>query len=186
MTSHVPTFLVLPAEIRPKIYQQIYKDVVVRTPSAGRQVHGTYGLAHPREENQLGDVSSPDPNPLAPDYESSRTSFALLHTCRTTRAESAPVFQRTVLFHITDPANAYQLVDSLLLLGHPATKSISNIMINDKEALGFYRMLAEGKLFLPNLKNVIVHKDDSTASNDRDSRPSSKDFSGCIHQIAES
>ena len=169
-----PTFFLLPAELRLKIYQQVYTDVVVGIPASGQHLRATWGVSRYREQNQLSTVSSLKPDCLAPDYELWHTPFALLHVCRTTRRESEPAFYQTVLFHLRDPCRSYWAISSSLLLGRPAAKSINNVMICDKEALDFYRALAEGKLFLPNLKSVLLQKDDWTTSEDQDSRPCSK------------
>jgi hypothetical protein len=89
-------------------------------------------------------------------------------------------------FHIRDPVHSYQALNSSRLLGHPATKAITNIMISDEGALAFYRILAKGRLSPSNLKSVILHKGDWATCYDHDSRLTSERLSGFIHQMAES
>lgn len=151
--SPYPTIFVLPAEIRLKIYEQVYKDVVVEVPRFKRNVGKTWNLACDGEEHPLSNVSSLERNAFALDYKSSMAPFGLLHACGTTRTESVLVFHRTVFSHISDPVHSYQALNSLRLPGHPAAKSTRSVIFHDKEALAFYRTLSEGNYFFPKFKN---------------------------------
>jgi hypothetical protein len=151
--SPYPTIFALPAEIRLKIYEKFYKDVVVGVPRFRQDVCKTWNLARDGEEHPLSDVSNLERNIFALDYKSSMAPFGLLHVCGTTRTESVLVFHRTVFSHIGNPMHSYQARNSLRLLGYPGAKSTRSVIFHVKEALAFYRTLSEGNYFFTKFKN---------------------------------